>query len=115
MTGFLGGADEQLLRARSREAPPGRVRATAYSASLCPLVPHPQLPQLGGNPRPDRSHVVRGSARMIIRADCGRVAVMAARSPGRQAQHKITTPASGSRGAVSATNLPGDPDIFRPR
>ena len=51
---------------------------------------------------------------MIIRADCGRVAVVAARSPGRQAQRKITTAASGSRGAVSATNLPGDPDILRP-
>ena len=51
---------------------------------------------------------------MMIRADWGRVAVMAARSPGRQAQHKITTPASGSRGAVSATNLPGDPGILRP-
>ena len=48
--------DEQLLRAgsQSRQAPPGRLRVLAHSQNPRPLVPHSQLPRLGGKPRPDR-------------------------------------------------------------
>jgi Transposase IS66 family len=55
-TQFAADWTKQLLRAgrQGGQAPPGRLRVLAHPPDTRPLVPHPQLPRLGGKPRHDR-------------------------------------------------------------